>query len=85
MYEKEGLTSTVALARVTLEEGFESDLLTTAEYARIRRCSPRTAERERETGRGCPYVRLGGRVLYRRGDIRRYIEQHVRHLERGAE
>jgi Helix-turn-helix domain len=63
----------------------DDDLLTTAEYAEYRRCSPRTVERERETGRGCPYVRLGGRVLYRRADIYRYIEQNVRGLKGGAE
>ena len=59
----------------------DDDLLTTAEY---RRCSPRTVERERETGCGCPFVRLGGRVLYRRADIERYIEQQVRGLKREA-
>jgi hypothetical protein len=63
----------------------DDDLLTTAEYAEYRRCSPRTVERERETGRGCPYVRLGGRVLYRRADIYRHIEQNVRGLKGGAE
>jgi hypothetical protein len=78
MSKKEALTSSAALAPVTLEGGSESDLLTSAEYAHYRRCSLRTVERERETGGGCPYVRLGGRVLYRRADIQRYIEEHVR-------
>jgi Helix-turn-helix domain len=63
----------------------DNDLLTTAEYAEYRRCSPRTVERERETGKGCPYVRLGARVLYRRTDIQRYVEQNVRGLEGGTE
>ena len=53
-------------------------LLTTAEYARLRRCSLRTLDRERATGSGCPYVRLGGRIFYRRSDIERYIETLVR-------
>jgi hypothetical protein len=53
-------------------------LLTTAEYARLRRCSLRTLDRERATGSGCPYVRLGGRIFYRWGDIERYIETLVR-------
>jgi hypothetical protein len=56
----------------------ESDLLTPQEYARYRRCSLRTLDRERADGRGCPYVRLGARVLYRRADIERYVEAHVR-------
>jgi hypothetical protein len=58
----------------------EADLMTAAEFARYRRCSLRTLDRERATGCGCPYVRLGARVLYRRADVERYIEQHVRGL-----
>jgi hypothetical protein len=53
------------------------DLLTTSEYAERRRCSERTIERERANGTGCPYVRLGSRVLYRRADIERHIDAHV--------
>ena len=56
----------------------EIELLTTDEYAQWRRCSSRTVERERATGGGCPYVRLGGRILYRRSDIERHIEKHIR-------
>jgi hypothetical protein len=62
----------------------QADLMTPAEFARYRRCSLRTLDRERATGRGCPYVRLGARVLYRRADAERYIEQNVRGLEREA-
>jgi hypothetical protein len=54
------------------------ELITAAEFARLRRCSLRTLDRERATGTGCPYVRLGARVLYRRADIERHIEEHVR-------
>lgn len=54
------------------------ELLTSSEFARLRRCSLRTLDRERATGGGCPYVRLGARVLYRRSDIERYFEAHVR-------
>jgi hypothetical protein len=54
------------------------ELITPAEFARLRRCSLRTLDRERATGTGCPHVRLGARVLYRRADIERYIEEHVR-------
>jgi Helix-turn-helix domain len=61
------------------------ELITAAEFARLRRCSLRTLDRERATGTGCPYVRLGGRVLYRRADIHRYIEQNVRGLKGGTE
>jgi hypothetical protein len=61
-----------------------SDFLTTQEYADYRRCSARTVERERETGCGCPYIQLGGRILYRRRDVEHYIEQNVRGLKQGA-
>jgi len=54
------------------------DLLIQREYARIRRCSERTIERERSAGTGCPYVKIGRAVRYRRGDIKAYIEGHVR-------
>jgi hypothetical protein len=56
----------------------ETDLLTPLEYARYRRCSVRTLDRERADGVGCPYIRLGSRILYRRADIDRYLDAHVR-------
>jgi hypothetical protein len=56
----------------------ETDLLTPREFAKYRRCSLRTLDRERADGSGCPYVRLGARILYRRCDIERYLEGHVR-------
>jgi hypothetical protein len=63
----------------------ELELLTPPEYARQRRCSLRTLDRERATGTGCPYVRLGARILYRRADIERYIDAHVRDHDVGVE
>jgi hypothetical protein len=59
-------------------------LLTQREYARYRRCSIRTIERERADGRGCPYIRLGDRILYRRADIERYLDAHRRGGETGS-
>lgn len=53
-------------------------LLTPREYARIRRCSERTIERERTSGRGCRYIKIGRGVRYRRGDILDFIDQHAR-------
>src|SRR5262249_11876060 len=53
-------------------------LILTDEYAQIRRCSPRTIEREREHGDGCPYIRIGRRIYYRRADIEEFIMAHVR-------
>ena len=56
----------------------DTDLLTPQEYARYRRCSLRTLDRERAEGRGRPYVRLGRRILYRRADIERHMVAHLR-------
>jgi hypothetical protein len=55
----------------------ETDLVTPKEYAHYRRCSVRTLDRERAEGRGCPYLRLGGRILYRRADIERHLAENV--------
>lgn len=63
----------------------ETDLLTPQEYARYRRCSVRTLDRERAQGRGCPYVRVGSRILYRRNDIDRHVEAHLRGGKFGVE
>src|SRR5262249_36780449 len=51
-------------------------LLTQREYALHRRCSTRTVERERAEGTGCPYIRIGSRILYKRSDIDRFIDAH---------
>jgi hypothetical protein len=59
----------------------DGDLLTQNEAAEERRKSVRTLERERAEGRGPPYVQDGGRIFYRRGDIRKYIEKRVRGSE----
>lgn len=53
------------------------EFLTPAEYAQLRRCSLRTLDRERANHCGCPYVRLGGRIFYRRNDIEHFIETLV--------
>src|SRR4051812_44909484 len=53
-------------------------LLTQGEYAEIRRCSERTIERERSSGTGCCYVKLGRSVRYRRRDVIDFIERNPR-------
>jgi hypothetical protein len=64
----------------------QAEYITQAEYAQLRRCSVRTIERERLHGTGCPFVKLGGRVLYRRTDIDHFMAAHVRNStsDRGA-
>jgi hypothetical protein len=54
------------------------ELLTQGEYAKERKCSPRTLERERATGTGCPFIKIGGAIRYRRRDIHETNEKHLR-------
>jgi hypothetical protein len=57
----------------------ESDeLLTESEAARLRRQSIRTLQAERLRGGGCPFVKLGRSVRYRRSDVARFIESNVK-------
>jgi len=59
-------------------------LLTAPETAQYLRCSLRTLDRERADGRGIPYVRIGGRIRYRRTDVEAFIAAHVRGRLGGA-
>jgi Helix-turn-helix domain len=54
-------------------------LLTQDEYAALRRCSPRTIERERASGRGCRYIKIGRGIRYKLADVLTFIERHARH------
>lgn len=54
------------------------ELLTPKECAAYRRCSIRKLDRERAEGRGCPHVRIDDRIFYRRADVDRFIEAHLR-------
>jgi excisionase family DNA binding protein len=53
-------------------------LLTAAETAQFLRCSLRTLDRERAEGRGCPFVRMGGRIRYRTEDVHAFVKAHLR-------
>ena len=59
-------------------------LLTPKECAAYRRCSVRKLDRERAERRGCPYVRIDGRIFYRRADVDRFIESHLRSAGRAS-
>jgi hypothetical protein len=54
------------------------DLLTELEAAQLRRQSVRTLQAERLRGDGCPFVKLGRSVRYRRSDVARFIESNVK-------
>jgi Helix-turn-helix domain len=53
-------------------------LLTEIEAAQLRGQSVRTLQAERLHGGGCPFVKLGRSVRYRRSDVLRFIESCVR-------
>lgn len=52
-------------------------LLQTADLAALLSCEPQTLRKWRLTGRGPPYIRLGGpagRVVYRRSDVDAWLD-----------
>jgi hypothetical protein len=50
------------------------ELLTEIEAAHLRRQSVRTLQAERLRGGGCPFVKMGRSVRYRRLDVLEFIE-----------
>ncbi len=55
------------------------ELMTTEQAAHLLKLSPRTLEAQRLKGGGVPYVALSRRaVRYRAGDLRRYIQTHLK-------
>lgn len=55
----------------------ETEIFIPKECADYRHCSVRKLDRERAEGRGPPYVRIDGRIFYRRSDVDRFIAEHV--------
>jgi hypothetical protein len=53
------------------------ELLTESEAAQLRRQSVRTLQAERLRGGGCPFVKLGRSVRYRRSDVLNFIEARL--------
>jgi hypothetical protein len=60
------------------------DLLTEAEAAQLRRQSIRTLQAERLRSEGCPYVKLGRSVRYRRTDVLGFIEANLQKMTKPA-
>jgi hypothetical protein len=56
----------------------DTPLFTTKESAAYRKCSIRKQDRERADGRGPPYIRIDGRIFYRRSDVDAFLAAHVR-------
>lgn len=55
----------------------EKLLLSKAELARIRNISESTLNREKQQGRGIPYKKEGGRILYAVRDIAKWMSQTI--------
>lgn len=53
-------------------------LLNELQYVKVTGESVATARRNRLLHKGCPYVKLGSRVLYRPTDVQSYIERNLR-------
>lgn len=51
----------------------EFELLSEKEVENIYKINARTLQRERTVGTGIPYVKLGKRVRYKKGDVEKYI------------
>ena len=56
---------------------YEFELLSEKEVAKIYKINVRTLQRERSMGIGMPYVKLGKRVRYKRGDVEKYLKHHT--------
>jgi helix-turn-helix protein len=65
-------------ASISLDGKYLDELLTEVEAAQVRNQSVRTLQAERLRGGGCPYVKLGRSVRYRRGDLLEFIKSNVR-------
>jgi len=51
-------------------------LLTQDDYAKLRRCSIRTIQRERARGSGCAFIKIGKLIRYKKTDILQFVEAH---------
>lgn len=60
------------------QHSVDDDLLTESEAAQLRRQSVRTLQAERVRGGGCPFVKLGRSVRYRRRDVQMFIEGNIK-------
>ena len=58
-------------ARMTLNE--MPELLKPAEAAQLLRTITNTLQQDRYLRRGAPYIKIGGRILYAREDIRSFL------------
>jgi len=62
---------------------YRSEFLDTAETAQILRLKKHTMENMRYIGNGPIFYKIGGRVFYRRADLRRWLAQARRRSTSG--
>lgn len=71
--------SKIKLNRLQLINEFESApgsmLFNQNTLAAILDCSTQLLERNRWTGEGVPYLKIGGKVLYRKSDVIEFLQQ----------
>lgn len=49
------------------------NLISEHEFAELRGCSVRTVFRERRSGNGAPYIKLGSKIFYREEAIQQWL------------
>ena len=71
--------STIQAQQITLDDLPDGQLLDPAQAAAILRVGAATMAVWRTTGRyNLPYLKMGHRVMYRAGDLRKFIERRTR-------
>ena len=58
------------------ESAPDSMLFNQNTLAAILDCSTQLLERNRWAGEGVPYLKIGGKVLYRKSEVLEFIQQH---------
>lgn len=57
---------------------YDRDLWLSEEYCDYFHIRPQTAQKQRMVATGCPFVRIGGRVFYRRADVLAHVASHLK-------
>ena len=56
---------------------FEEEYLTPPESAKLRKCSMRTLEGERQRGDGPPYIKVRSQILYPSDELHDWLKAHL--------
>ncbi len=77
--KKEVKTQTRAEALAEFYAAPDDALFSQVSVAHIRDCSKFTLERDRWSGGGIPFVKIGRAVRYRKADVLAWLEKHQTH------